>query len=296
VTEAGAGGAIVFAESAREEYEMDLKELTLEQLKDARPDLVAALSEGAEGGEAAAAAETPDPPAAESAAETPAPEEAAEDSAEDAAQDEASAEADSAAAETPIEAQESASPTDGETENPQLAEIRKLQESVATLTKADQERKLADSISENKTSTASKVAAQVNATTLPKIAKDQLIARFAEATVGEGFMYENDEALGAALKAEITGASELVSKLTGKPLPKVPAPSSDNAKTPVQIVEARLEDRMKAEGFMNFAEAGSATEAGSEDDAPAVTAVGVGESAQQAIERLSGSFTNREVH
>lgn len=45
VTEAGAGGAIDFAESANEEYEMDLKNLTPEQIKDARPDLWKAIRE-----------------------------------------------------------------------------------------------------------------------------------------------------------------------------------------------------------------------------------------------------------
>lgn len=39
VTEAGAGGAIDFAESASEELDMELSELTIEQLREARPDL-----------------------------------------------------------------------------------------------------------------------------------------------------------------------------------------------------------------------------------------------------------------
>jgi hypothetical protein len=44
VTEAGAGGAIDFAESANEEFEMSLENLTAEQLKDANPALYAALT------------------------------------------------------------------------------------------------------------------------------------------------------------------------------------------------------------------------------------------------------------
>lgn len=45
VTQGGAGGAIDFAESMSEELDMDLNDLTADQLREARPDLVALIKE-----------------------------------------------------------------------------------------------------------------------------------------------------------------------------------------------------------------------------------------------------------
>lgn len=305
VTEAGAGGAIAFAESAHEEFEMDLEKLTLEQLKEARPDLVEKLQEHAhagDGGEAKTDARDKESEAANTDASTEATgtdaaasDEDADDTQAagadenanpDAAKSDAAADSDStkepvtAATETKTEVKSQEAATD--------PAIIALQESVAALTKQIQERDLRDAIAENKKSTAQLISEKINGTTLPAVAKGQIQGRFAEATVGEGFAFASQDALIEALEKDIEQTAELISSLTGSKVRGIPAPATqtEGLKTPMQLAEARLSERFGEETVPNYSAFAENDPAAPEEGA-AVASVGMGESAQSALERLS---------
>lgn len=225
VTEAGAGGAIAaFAESAHEEFEMDLDKLTVEQLRDARPDLFKAVREAedeapaAKPGEAPAA--TPPAPAPATPASPEAP--ATTPSTAPAA---APAEAPAAPPATAPEAPAGGAATGGEA--PTAGPSQFTPEALSALAdvlapaivqriaaNAQESANVQEARKQGKAQAAAVVEAEVGASTLPGRAKRVVIARFAQAAIGEALgddvtAYKDPGALKAALAAELGFAAQL---------------------------------------------------------------------------------------
>lgn len=180
VTEAGAGGAIVFAESAAEEFDMDIKALTTEQLREELRirEADAAVAEPETEAPVEAAAETPEVEAQAETIETPEP-----------------------TAEV-VEDVAPAMPADA-------PEAEKAPEGYVTREEFDALKKMLDD-AKVKESNAKVVRSVIAESTLPKAAKDVVIAKFAESSVAD------EAALREAVKAELTAAARLLSA-TGRP-------------------------------------------------------------------------------
>jgi hypothetical protein len=187
VTEAGAGGAITFAESAAEEFDVNIKTLSTEQLREELR-----LRE-AEGEGATAVAEPP-------VEATEAPEAAPEA--------EAAVEAPEAAVE--------AAPEVAETTEAPAAE----QAPEGYVSRDEFEAFKASFAKQAEVKEAAKVAvkAEVDGSVLPKHAKDVVTSKFAEAGWGDGFVYTDERALRGAVKAEIDSAARILGS-TPKPSP-----------------------------------------------------------------------------
>lgn len=200
VTEAGAGGAIdSFAESAHEEFEMDLEKLTAEQLREARPDLVEAIL-------AEKPAETPETPVEE----TPVAEAAVETPVVEAPVVEAPV------VETPVETPvvEAAAETPVvDTRDAELEALRKENAEFKSK-EADAEKVIADKSAKD---AALKVLdAAIAESDLPSIAKDAVRDRFAESSLGNGYVYSDDESLKAAVEKELGIQAKVIEGLVGK--------------------------------------------------------------------------------
>jgi hypothetical protein len=207
VTEAGAGGAIDFAESAHEEFEMDLNNLTAEQLRDGNPALYAALTG----------------------------------------------------------VKESEGDPEGQPE-PEQDEIAALRAEVAELRAEQDKTRVKEAAAEANKDAIAFAESVVGETLLPKVAKDAVVSRFKEATVGEGFLFPTKEGLKAAIEREIAEMDKVVSVARGRaPHANLGTPPPDaqqgtgKAAAAVQTMEARFEEKMgvvpKGEGIAAISEA-----------------------------------------
>lgn len=200
VTEAGAGGAIEkFAESAHEEFEMDLKNLTAEQLKEAAPELYEAIVAASKVEAPVIEAEAPvEPEAPVVEAEAPA----------EAPEVEAAPEA--VVEEAPVE------PVVDAVAEAQTAAIEEMRKELNALKQTLAEKELAEAVAKNKAETADFVADVIKESTLPTIAKTQVSEKFREATAGEGFLYSDRESLKVAIERELGERKALIDELVGK--------------------------------------------------------------------------------
>lgn len=183
VTEAGAGGAIDFAESAAERIDMtDIENLTAEQLREANPALYAELTKMREGdGDGEAAAET----GGEAAADT-----------------------DTGAADTATPAADAAT---GDAADEGESEGEEAETKEAFVTRAEFERALA--APRVREAGAKIVADELAQSTLPKRVKDIIVSEsFSGDAVlfGEGYVYTDDAALRGAVRGEVAKAAKLL--------------------------------------------------------------------------------------
>lgn len=210
VTQAGAGGAIAFAESAAsEEWDVDLQQLTEEQLREANPVLYQHLV-GI--GKALAA----------------------DDAEAKKAEREAAAAVKAKDGEGATETKEA----DGE----KVEEVETTEAKLVRL--AEYERR--DQEVTAKEAAATIVKEVVGATTLPGAAKDAVAIRFAEASLGGGFIYTDEAVLRGALGREIASAEQMVKALSGKLVRGMGgvAASPESGETTVrEAVEGRLNDK-----------------------------------------------------
>lgn len=216
VTEAGAGGGVVaFAESAHEELEMDLGNLTLEQLREARPDLADELRDELlrEADEEAEDSTEEDAEGAEEAPEG-GDEEAPADEAD--AADESDNSADDADEAEVAEADEADA-----TEEPVAEANSVFEKRIAALEAKLAEADMREAAVGASRTGASLVEVSLRESTLPSFAKDQIKARFAEAQVGEGFTWPDDETLRKAVANEIKFVGGLVEKVSQTRRPAV---------------------------------------------------------------------------
>lgn len=213
VTEAGAGGGITaFAESAHEELEMELESMTLEQLKEARPDIVLALLREAEEDddeEMDADEESEDVETAEADTD----EEADEESDEDESDEVETTEADADESDESDESDEEEESSEDESAEQVDAKESALEQRLAALEAELRESKAREQRVQSIQNGAKILDAELRESTLPAFAKDQVRARFAEAGAGEGFAWPDDDTLRAAIRNELKMTDDLVSKL-----------------------------------------------------------------------------------
>lgn len=271
VTEAGAGGAIEkFAESAHEEFEMDLKNLTAEQLKEGNPELYEAIIALARA--ASEPAETaPEAPAAEPVA---APEaQVTESEAE---------EAPAVVEETPAVVEEAPVVTDNS------AAIEEMRKELDAVKKQLADKELAEAVAQNKAETAKFVADTIKESTLPAIAKNQVAEKFREATAGEGYLYASQDALKSAVERELAERQAIIDELTGgKSRVKVPSPQENPESSVRESVAKRLEDKWGAAPApaKSSTETGMAASTSDEGDLAPVS-----EAAAAAFSRMADKF------
>lgn len=240
VTEAGAGGAIEkFAESAHEEFEMDLENLTAEQLKEGNLPLYEAIIAAAKAEAESAAASEPvteaEAPVAEETSEVTTPE----------AEVVAEAPVAEATAKTP-EAEEVAPAIDIAALASALEETQKQ---VAELTKQLSDKELAEAVAANKAATAEFVSGVIKESTLPAVAKNQVAEKFREATAGEGLLFATQDDLKVAIEKELAERQAIIDELVGKKsrVTGLGAVVSENPEASVrESVARRLEDKWGA--------------------------------------------------
>lgn len=218
VTTAGAGGAIEFAESASdEEFEMDIKDMTVEQLtslKESNPAVYAHLVGLAKALPADDTEPTapPVPPTPPTEPTEPAP--------------------------TP-EPKVAVAEADATPEQKREALIDQLLADRA-------ERVAADARTARITEAQAVVKAALKDTTLPKVATDAIEEKFAESGFGDGFVYADEKGLKAALDREVAATSKLLGSLKGY-APRATglgSPSDDNPSATVrEAVFAKMERR-----------------------------------------------------
>jgi hypothetical protein len=180
VTEAGAGGAITFAESAAEEFEMDIKALSTEQLREELR-----LREA----EAAVA----EPPADTQVEEPPA------------------AEPEAPAADATIAVVNLSVVADAPV-------VEKAPDGYVSREEFDAlKTKLATG--EVKEAAAKALAEEMATSTLPKNAKEIVAARFTEAGWGGGFVYTDEPAFRGAVKGELATAAKMLATVGKGPSP-----------------------------------------------------------------------------
>jgi hypothetical protein len=191
VTEAGAGGAIAIAESAAEEFEMEVKDLTTEQLREE----LRIREAGAEPAPAAVA----EPPAAEP------PAAAAEPAAEPKTEVDVKVEVEPAG--EPI----STAPTGGTAPAAAPDGYVSRDEFNALVARLQAPEVIKES--------AKVVVAEMAKSTLPKNVKDVVAAQFAEAGFGGGFIYTDEPALRGAVQSELAKAAKLLAAMGVRPSP-----------------------------------------------------------------------------
>jgi hypothetical protein len=192
VTEAGAGGAIAFAESAsNEEYDMDIENLTADELREGNPRLYEHLV-GL--GKALAGID--------------ADEKSAERAAAKAAKD-----AEEKPPEAPAETKESDVEDAPAWASALIERIEKIEarESGAADTEATNAR-----IAEAKVEASGVVSATLAESTIPGTAKEIIAAKFAEVTIGEGMDFESKDDLIALVTSETKAAAEMLAPFMAK--------------------------------------------------------------------------------
>lgn len=229
VTEAGAGGAIDFAESADEEFEMDLADLTVEQVREGNPALFAAIREDGEPVAEEATLREGDEEQADEAAATPEKAEAAEP--EKAVKDEPKAKAGGSGE---AKTKDAAPAPDGYVSKDDYdALLSKFDAVSAKVEKMEAKEAEAEALDHAEDI----VTDRLRKTILPRSAREYVMARFAEATVGEGFAFEDEERLIEAVDAEIEAISK-VSK-TNRPNLVKGLGDSDEEDSPMSLREAK---------------------------------------------------------
>lgn len=227
VTEAGAGGGITFAESADEEFDMDIKNLTIEQVREGNPELFAAIREEADEAEAKPEA-TSKPEEAKAAT----PEKAVED------------EKPSGSGTTSAKAGKDAAPApEGFVPKEQFDALKAEFDGVkATLETA----KTKEAEAEARSVASEVIADRLKGSLLNNRARAYVVGRFAEAAVGEGFTFAEADDLVTAVDAEIAA----IKALTGDRPSNVSGlgVSGEDAeeKTLVQTKESDIEKRLLA--------------------------------------------------
>lgn len=267
VTEAGAGGAIEkFAESAHEEFEMDLKNLTADQLKEGNPELYEAI---------VAMAKVLAPEAAPEVAPEVTPEVAPE--------------APVAEAEPVVPVVVEAIPVVEETPavDPTVAALEEMRKELDTVKKQLADKELAEAVAQNKAETAKFVSDTIKESTLPGIAKNQVAEKFREATAGEGYLYTDRESLKEAIERELSERQAIIDELTGgKSRVKVPSPVENPESSVRESVSKRLEDKWGAAP----APAKSSTETGVAASTEDAEVSAVSEAAAATYARMSEKF------
>lgn len=223
VTEAGAGGGITFAESADEEFDMDINELTIEQVREGNPDLFAAIREEtatADKAKADAAAKAEDAKAA---------------TAEKAVKDEADKAKGTKAGD------DAGSPTpDGFVSKEDFDALKKdFDAASAKVTKA--ETKEADGVANE--SAQELIIESLKGSLLPNKSRDYILARFEEATLGEGYIFAEAEDLTKAVDAEVTAIKALTTPV-GSSVTGLGAASDDDDDDGVKSIKESKEDEL----------------------------------------------------
>ena len=260
VTEAGAGGAIErFAESAHEEFEMDLKNLTAEQLKEGNPELYEAIVAMAkvlnpevtpEVAPVAAVEVAPEAPVAEAepVEEAPAPLEEAPVAVEETPVSDTPV-VETAVEEAPVETPAVETPA---VETPAVADttiaaLEEMRHELDAVKKQLADKELAEAVAQNKIETAAFVASTIKESTLPAVAKNQVAEKFREATSGEGLLYANHEDLKAAIDHELADRQAIIDELTGgKSRVKVPSAVEVTESSVRESVSKNLADKWGA--------------------------------------------------
>lgn len=235
VTEAGAGGAIEkFAESAHEEFEMDLKNLTAEQLKEGNPELYEAI---------VAMARVLAPEVTPEVAPEVTPEVTPEAPVAEA----------EPIVETPEAAPEAAIPAVEETPvvepvpDPTVAALEEMRKELDEVKQQLANKELAEAVAQNKVETAKFVTDTIKESTLPAIAKNQVAEKFREATAGEGYLYSDRDSLKAAIERELSERQAIIDELTGgKSRVKVPSAVEVTENSVRESVAKRMEDKWGA--------------------------------------------------
>lgn len=207
VTEAGAGGGIDFAESASsEELDMDIENLTPEQLAEGNPGLYAHLV-GL--GKALASVDR-----------------------EEASTARAAAKADKAGAESTEDA-EAAGKVKESDEAPAWAQA--IVERLDRIESRESAAETAQKAEASKAEAAKVVKATIDATTLPKTAKDAVAARFTEAAIGDD---QTEDQLKEAVEAAIAEAEAIIAPFMKKGAPVVGLGATADDAAPMSVREA----------------------------------------------------------
>ena len=219
VTEAGAGGGIDFAESAstEEQDDMDIENLTPDQLAEANP----ALYEHLVGmGKALAGVERDEKAKAKDAGKT-----------------EAKADVEPKTDE-PVKESEDEIPAWFKPFAAPLASFAARESAVETATQTEAHRAEA----------AKTVTAAIAASTLPGSAKDIVKARFDGVTFGEGQTYTDEAALTEAVESGLKEAEAFLAPFRGKSgVTGLGASSEDDkAKSPTDLMESRIDGKFGA--------------------------------------------------
>jgi hypothetical protein len=256
VTEAGAGGALEFAESAAEEHDVKITDLTAAQIAALTPEQMRELIADAAGAKAAG----------------------------DKAADDKGDKASDKAADKPEKKDDDEKPP---------AYVLALQKEIEDLKRAgvasDQARTREAAV------TTAKAAAQVIAeaamteSVLPKAVKQHVLATFKEATVGDGMAYADEGTLKAAVARELSRVAGLAADLTGdRSLVKgLGTPPGETVANPMREavatrMAARFGDNSDAIREAKSSAARYATDAGEAGDPVAVGAGSQGVAARMA--------------
>lgn len=222
VTEAGAGGAIAFAESAAEEHDqMDIENLTAEQLKEANPKLYAELVGMREhDGEHGKSAEAPGHNKTEADASTEIPK-WDPGTPKPPSDPVVPPPADAPATDGGTTATEPATSTEEPASGEQPAAEPSTSQEAGTVTRAEFEalRRQLEAPAIREAAKAA-IADELGKTTLPKKAKDVIAESFAEAGWGNGYVYTDEPSLRRAVAGQAAMAAQLLaggrpSKVTG---------------------------------------------------------------------------------
>lgn len=228
VTEAGAGGAIDFAESAAEEHEQ--MSVEIESLSDDQLEAELARRRASKVKEAADGA-VADPPKADEKKDDEPKAEAKVES--DAKKDETESKTEAAAGDTKVEAK-----VETKTEPATAPEGFVSREEFEALKRKMDEPTVREAASKI-------VKGALAESTLPGRAKDLIVSRFAEASFGNGYVYTDEQALQTAVKGEIEQAAKLLGlQATGSRVKGLGGDTEDTGDGSVrEAVAARIEER-----------------------------------------------------
>lgn len=233
VTRAGAGGGIDFAESATEEFEMELSQLTLEQVREGNPALYAAIREDKPDDKAEGKSDDkdekggePDESAARKSAQTQGP----------AAQ--------SQPAKDPLEAKQEAErqPEGGAgqavTTGAPAPEGYVSREEYEAL-KSQVERAQSREAQQEAQDIAQEVLTEaLRTSTLPRNAREYVMDRFREVGVGEGFTFDTEAEMREAVEGEIAALAKITQTRTTRVRGLGTSADDDDAR-PTSLREAK---------------------------------------------------------
>lgn len=245
VTEAGAGGAIEsFSESAREEIEMEFKDLTLEQLRDARPDLFKSIREAADDDAKPEGDAKPDAKADADAAAGAAP---------DSGNADANAKPDAAAAPEADAKPDAGGAAPASPTGPEsflgLTSIEQLVDALAPALVdriqgvASDRQKVQESAQEKRAKAKKVVTAEIQASGLTRRAKEVVLESFAEAAIDpdDEKAWKDEGALKAAIGIEVGKAARIMGIA---PRAGVTGLGAAPAADPARAVTSRVEESL----------------------------------------------------